>query len=126
MPGPRAIVKLAGWLLSLAGWMLVACPVVLAENIVVRNKSASPVAVQAATVLRGMLVRDRVHLLQANESTPAIALPGNKVVTIFDARNANRVLIQVPVNASPEDILFDVNSDPNSPTGVRLDRVPRR
>lgn len=111
---------------TLLSWLLVAAVPVCAESLTIKNRSPLPVVVQAATVQGGMLLRDRAHLVQPNEATPGISLPGNKVLTIFDARNANRVLIQVPVAAGNEDQLFEVNPDPNSPTGVRLDRVPRR
>ncbi len=117
---------LGRWQATITSWLLVAVVPVCAESLVVCNRTPSPVVVQGATVNRGLLLRDRPYLIQPNDSTPPISLPGNKVLTVFDARNANRVLIQVPINAGTENLQFDVVPDPTSPTGVRLNRVSRR
>jgi hypothetical protein len=118
--------RLGFWVLAtLAGWLLVAAGPACAENIVVKNRAPVPVVVQGTTVVRGMLVRDRAHLVQSMDVTPAIVLPGNKVITIYDARNANRILVQVPIAGGNDDVSLEVVPDPTSPTGIRLDRVRR-
>jgi hypothetical protein len=120
------VVRPALWFLAtLTGWLLVAAGPALAETILVKNKTPLPVVVQGTTVIRGQLVRDRAHLVQPGDVTPPIILPGNKVLTVFDARNANRILVQVPIQASMDDIALEVVPDTTSPSGLRLDRVRR-
>jgi hypothetical protein len=81
-----------------------------------------PVVVQAVTVIRGALVRDKPYLLGRGDKA-TIALPGNKVVTIYDARVANRVLFQGVVPDSTDDLHFGIAPDLPPP---KLKLVARR
>jgi hypothetical protein len=82
-----------------------------AEALQFRNDTPVPVVVQAACVVNGRLVRDRPYLLSPSDKTPAITLPGNKVITISEAKVPNRVLFQGVVPAGTEDQLFGVEVD---------------
>lgn len=84
---------------------------------------AGPVVVQSVTIIRGTLVRDRPYLLGRGDATPAVTLPGNKIVTIYDARVANRVLFQGVVPDTTDDLHFGIAPDRLPP---KLKLVPRR
>jgi hypothetical protein len=86
-----------------------------AEMLHVKNETTTAVVVQAACVVRGALVRDRPYLLNANEKSPAINLPGNKVITIYDAKVPTRVLFQGVVPATADDQVYTIQAD-----GARL------
>jgi hypothetical protein len=96
-----------------------------AASITIHNDdpAAGPVVVQAVTVIRGTLVRDRPYLLGRGDQSPGITLPGNKIVTIYDARVANRVLFQGVVPASTDDLHFSIAPDTLPP---KLKLVPRK
>jgi hypothetical protein len=87
----------------------------LAETLHFRNETPIPVVVQGACVLRGALVRDRPYLLQPTDKSPAITLPGNKVITIYDAKVPSRVLFQGVIPAGTDDQIFNIQVD-----GARL------
>src|SRR5438309_11414812 len=57
-----------------------------AETLVFRNECKAPVVVQAASVVRGVLRRDRPYLLNYRDTTPDIVMPGNKLITVYDAK----------------------------------------
>jgi hypothetical protein len=60
--------------------------------------------VQAASIGPGGVVRrDRPYLLNPGDATPAIVLPGDKIVTIYDARVPNRVLYMGAIPAKSKD-----------------------
>jgi hypothetical protein len=119
--------RTGGWFLAtLAGWLLVTASPVLAENIVVKNSTALPVVVQATAVVRGQLIRDKPQIIASMGTSANIVLPGNKVLTIYDARNANRILAQVPIPGGNDDVAMEVTPDSTSPTGIRLSRVNPR
>jgi hypothetical protein len=95
--------------LLLAGLIALLLPVAaLAENITIKNDLKQPVVVQAVCVVRGMLKRDKPYALKPGDTTPAIALPGDKVIFIFDAQNPNVILGQVPIKAGNDDLKFVV------------------
>jgi hypothetical protein len=97
----------------LAGFfaVLLAPAVANAESLNFRNETPVPVVVQGACVVRGVLVRDRPYLLAPGDKSPAIALPGNKVITIYEAKVPNRVLFQGVVPAGTDDQVFDIQAD---------------
>jgi hypothetical protein len=89
----------------------------LAESVYVRNESPGVVVVQAASVVRGVLRRDPPYQLKAGEITPAIMLPGNKIITIYDARN--RVLHQSVIQATTNDQHYGIV--PDMPPRVKIE-----
>jgi hypothetical protein len=96
-----------------------------AENLVFRNDCTAPVVVQAVVVFRGTIRRDKPYLLNPGDMTPAIALPGDKVITVYEARVPNRILFQGAIAAGRKDLFFGVVPDA-LPGRVRLDlrRMP--
>jgi hypothetical protein len=90
------------------------------ENLVFRNETARPVVVHAMSVFHGVLRRERPHLLHPHDLTPPIALPGAKLITIFDARIPNRILFQGSLPAGHGDLLFRILPDSPAPR-VRLE-----
>jgi hypothetical protein len=74
-----------------------------AENLVVRNECSGPLLVQVVGVVGRTIRRERPVLLNAMDVSPAIAMAGNKILTIYDAKVPNRVLFQGAVAGSPMD-----------------------
>ncbi len=100
----------------LAGLALLLAPGVLsAEVIVIRNETKASVVVQTTIVVRGVLRRDRPHLVEPNEKAPPIALPGDKLITIYDPKAPNRVLFEGVVPSSPIDHYFAIVPGPTPP-----------
>ena len=85
-----------------------------AEALQFRNDTNGAIIVQAACVVRGVLRRDRPYLLKPGDATPGIALPGNKLITVYDGANPNRVIFQGTVPGGPTDQAFGVAPDPAS------------
>lgn len=74
---------------------------VVPESLIFQNQTNTPVVLQAACIIQGMLTRDRPHLLNQGDTSPEIRLPGNKIITIYDPRTPNRILFQGAIPASP-------------------------
>lgn len=102
---PRGLGLLA---VLLAGWS--ASPA-SAETLVFHNDCNTPIIVQAAGVFRGIFRRDRPYLLRPGEATPGIVLPGDKVITIYDAKMPNRILFQEALPAGILDLRFRILPD---------------
>jgi hypothetical protein len=79
-----------------------------AESLYFRNDCSAPVVVQAVFVFRGIIRRDKPYLLNPGDTTPAIALPGDKIITVCEAKAPNRVLFQGPIRTGGRDALFGV------------------
>jgi hypothetical protein len=101
-----------------------ACPgLASAETLAFRNECTAPMVVQAVSIGPGGIVRrDRPYLLNPGDATPGIALPGDKIITIYDARVPNRVLFQGVIPAGKEE-RFGVVPD-RLPGRVRLEPRP--
>ncbi len=83
--------------LALLAVLLVGCCPLCAraETLTFRNECDAAVVVQLASVHRGVFCRDRPYLLRPGDATtPGIVLPGDKVITVYDAKVPNRVLYQ--------------------------------
>jgi hypothetical protein len=94
-----------------------------AETLTIRNQSNSAVIVQVAGIHRGVFRRDRPHLLQPGETTPVLLVPGDKILTLFDAKVLNRILYQGTLPSSSLDRRFVILPDLAS-SRVRLQRLP--
>jgi hypothetical protein len=95
--------------LLLAGLIVLCLPAAAAAgDITVKNDLNVPVVVQGACVVKGMLQRDKPHVVKPGDSSPAISLPGDKVIFIYDAQNPNIVLGQVPVKDPPKDVTMAI------------------
>lgn len=83
-----------------------------AETLVFRNECKAPVVVQVVSVFHGVFRRDRPYLLHPGDITkPGVALTGDKVITIHDAKVPNRVLYQGAVPSSSLDRHFRIVPD---------------
>jgi hypothetical protein len=94
-----------------------------AETLAFRNECKAPVVVQAVSVFRGRVFRDKPYLLNPGDATPGIVLPGDKVITVYDAKVPNRVLFQGALSASPVDQRYGIVPD-SPPPKVRME--PRK
>jgi hypothetical protein len=81
-----------------------------AETLLIRNETNVPLTVQAACVVNGMLRPQRPVLLQPGGVT-RVALPGNKLINVYDSRLPNRSLFQGTVEASNQDQAFVLVAD---------------
>jgi hypothetical protein len=92
-----------------------------AETLYFQNKTAIPIVIQASIVVGQMVRNDRPVLLQPN-GKGRVMLPGNKILTIRDARAPNRILLQITIPAGKVDLYFLVV--PNPPLArVKLQRT---
>jgi hypothetical protein len=83
-----------------------------AQTLIVRNDASAPVVVQAVSVCRGVYRRDRPYLLRPGDvSTPGITLPGDKIITVYDATIPNRVLFHGSLPACPRNQYFRLLPD---------------
>ncbi len=98
-----------------------------AESIRFRNETMGPVIVQTSSVVHGTVQQGPRYLLSAGEVSPAITLPGNKIITIYDnPSKPNRVLFQGTIPAGTEDLSFGVVADTPAPrVKIEQKRTPR-
>jgi hypothetical protein len=94
-----------------------------AEVLAFRNECKAPVVVQAVSVFRGRVFRDKPYLLNPGDVSPNIVLPGDKVITVYDAKVPNRVLFQGALPASLVDQRYGIVPD-TPPPKVRME--PRK
>jgi hypothetical protein len=108
----------------LAALIVVLLPAGLhAESIIVQNTLAVPIVVQASSIVRGQFNRAAPAMLQPTDSTPGIQLPGNKIITIYDAKTPNKVLFQGVIPAGNADLNLGIVMDPK--TGkLKLEPLP--
>ena len=107
-------------LLVLAGLLFAHLAPASAQTLVFRNDVNVPVVVQVTSVYRGVYRRDRPHLLRPSDTTvPGISLPGDKLVTITDARISTRILFQGALPSASLDQYFRILAD-GPPPRVRV------
>lgn len=82
-----------------------------AETLIFHNRLKESVFVQASSVFRGMLKRDRARLVKPGDKTRAISLPGDKIIVISDPFVPNKVLYQGAVPAGRMDLHYDIVLD---------------
>jgi hypothetical protein len=109
--GPRLLATLIVLLLPTA---------VFAETIVIRNDHNAPIVVQASCMVGKKVIRDKPYQLNPGDSTEGIQLPGDKVITVYDAKNPNRILYQGGINGGKEDLYFAIGLV-KTPKGPRMD-----
>jgi hypothetical protein len=80
--------------------MLVLAGTGKAEILLFRNDTRMPVIVHVVSVFNGVITRERPHLLNPKSRTPAIKLPGDKIITIHDGNTPTRILYQGTLPAS--------------------------
>lgn len=91
-----------------------------AESVTFTNDTKATLVVQLVTTVQGVVRRDRPHQLCPG-GTVSVALPGNKLVNIYDARLPSRVLYQSPLPSSSNDLFFSIRPDPRILSRVILE-----
>ncbi len=93
-----------------------------AEKLLFQNDTSIPVVLQSACVdLGGKLRRDRPYMLGPNDRSPAVVLPGDKIITLYDAKVPSRVLYQGVIPGGTEDQVFSIQINA-SRTGLKLEK----
>jgi hypothetical protein len=91
-----------------------------AESLYFRNDAGVAIILQGSCVIRGRLVNDRPNLLQPGDKV-RVVLPGNKLITIREARAPNKELQKTTIPAGKDDVYILITPDP--PTKVKLERT---
>jgi hypothetical protein len=90
-----------------------------AAGIGFRNETNSPIVVQGATFVGGMLRRGQALVIYPNRSALDQRLPlGTRLITIYDGNQPNRLLLRERVEFRGQDLLFRVRQVPGG--GVQL------
>ena len=112
--------------LRLVGVLLIALlPAALcAETITIQNTANVPIVIQASSIVGKQVNRAAPAMLNPNDSTPGIQLPGNKVITIYDAKTPNKVLWQGVIPAGNADLNLGIIVDPKTGKFVKLEKLP--
>ncbi len=79
----------------------------LAEDLIFVNDTKGTLVVQVATVVRGTVRRGAPCTLGPGEKTK-VAVLGNKLVNVYDARFPNRMLFQGTLPASAENGIYSI------------------
>ncbi|MBI1914957.1 MAG: hypothetical protein HYS12_09515 [Planctomycetes bacterium] len=93
-----------------------------AQAVYFRNETQMTLTVYASCVFRGVVLRATPVQLQPKMSSPALKLPGTKLIVIQDARFPGRALYQDTIPASDDDRSFAIQPDLPAPR-VRLQRL---
>jgi hypothetical protein len=80
-----------------------------AEDLWFRNDTGVPIIIQGAVQVKGKVITDRPRLVQAGEKT-RIILPGNKLITIRDARAPGTVVHKETITAAAADRFIIISS----------------
>ncbi len=100
-----------------------------AEMVTVVNNTSWPVVVQASVLIRGVPRRDRPYQVLPGAQVMLNLPVGDRILTVTDARNPNRTLLQSILPNSLVNQAWSLNPD-GPPPGVRLDlqttQVPSR
>ncbi len=89
--------------------------------VLLRNDTDITVVVSVSSVAGGRILRARPQLLKPKLSAPFV-LPGNKAVTLYDARFPTRALFSGIIPASPLNLSYSIR--PDDPPLLKL--VPLR
>jgi hypothetical protein len=89
-----------------------------------RNECPAPVVIQASFISRGVFRRDRPYLLKLGDATPPIKLPGDKIITVYDAKVPNRILFQGAAPVAPTDLYFGITVNARMPGRVLMQPRP--
>jgi hypothetical protein len=108
---------------ALALLIIAFAPVIAsAETITFRNDTPATIVVQVTSVVRGTVMRERPATLSPNDVSRT-DLPGNKIITISDARKPTNVLYQGAISSSNEDLYLLIKVDPLLPNRLKLEKT---
>jgi hypothetical protein len=95
-----------------------------AQHLRFRNETSGVIIIQTSSVVGGVVRQGPRYQLNPNDVTPAVLLPGNRIIAIYDnPRNPNRLLFQGTIPAGTEDLGFGIVADAPAP---RVKIEPRR
>jgi hypothetical protein len=92
-----------------------------AETLTFRNDTNAPVVLQGSYVMRGTVRRDAPQVVQPGASV-RVVLPGNKLITLYDAKLPNRTLFQDTIQGGNNDQSFSIKED-NAPGKVKMEQL---
>jgi hypothetical protein len=92
-----------------------------AETLVIRNDTNIPLVIQTAIVVNNQVKVDRPVVIKAGGNA-SIALPGNKLISIYNGRNPSQILNKSTIPASKEDGVYSIQADV-LPGRVKLEPV---
>lgn len=84
-----------------------------AEKLVFTNMTGSPIVLQGSCVVQGAVRRGPLVAMK-NGDVAVVALPGNKVISIYDPKPPNALLFQTPIPGGNDDIAFAIKLDPKT------------
>jgi hypothetical protein len=87
-----------------------------AEMIKVANTTSWPVVIQASILVRGVPRPDRPYQVLPGGEVVLSLPPGDRVLTITDARNPNLTLFRSPLPNSPLNQVFNIVPDGHPPS----------
>jgi hypothetical protein len=90
-----------------------------AEILWFRNDTDSPIIIQGACLIRGKPVTSRPIVLQPGDKA-RIGLPGDKLITIRDAKAPNPLLHKETVKAGLADLYILISPDPKAKLKLEL------
>ena len=94
------------------GVLLLGTTPALAENLIFTNKTGVTVVIQGACIdARGVVRRDKPILLRQGD-VAKIALPGPKIISLWDPNAPNKLLGQAAFPAGNVDLAFLIQFDP--------------
>ena len=96
-----------------------------AQAVYFRNDTSVTLTVYASCVFRGVVMRATPVQLQPKMSSPALKLPGTKLIWIQDARFLGRDLYRGTIPASDDDRSYAIQSESPAPR-VGLRRLPAK
>lgn len=91
-----------------------------AETLYFQNKTDVALIIQGQAIVGGRVVTDRPVVLQPGDKAK-VALDGNKIITVREARPPNRILLEKRIPAGPRDTYYYIQADP--PLRVKLEEI---
>lgn len=92
-----------------------------AETLTIRNDTKIPLVIQTAIVVNNQVKVDRPVVIKAGASA-TVALPGNKLISVYNGRNPSQILNKSTIPASKEDGTYSIQAD-ILPGRVKLEAV---
>jgi hypothetical protein len=92
-----------------------------AETLTIRNDTKIPLVIQTAIVVNNQVKVDRPIVIKSGASA-TVALPGNKLISVYNGRNPSQILNKSTIPASKEDGTYSIQADV-LPGRVKLEAV---
>ncbi len=117
---PRSTIRMLA--LALPAALLLAWPAgAAAAGIAFQNGMKTSIYIEAASLVRGRVIRDAPLLIRPGKvGTHMNVPPGNRAVRIYDANRPARVLFQGTIPVAGQNLLFTVVPDPQAKNRATL------